>query len=191
MESTTAQNIAHNHAERSAASSSPRSSKQGAWSRLKLRPHHIRWLMNIWGPFVGARIHIEHISPDFRHVRVRMKQSWYNSNYVGVHFGGSLFAMTDAFYMLMILNNLGKDYVVWDKAATIEFKSPGKGHVIAEFRLSEQQLAEMKRLTDERGKYEPELTVDVVDKKGTVIATSHKKLYIRRVKPLFENVSAQ
>jgi hypothetical protein len=156
------------------------SSKQGAWSKIGFSPKAIRWLMNIWGPFVGARIHIEEIDAEFRYVRVRMKQSWYNGNYVGVHFGGSLFAMTDPFYMLMVLHNLGSGYIVWDKRSTIEYKAPGRGYVYAEFRLSTAQIQAFKAEADTLGKIEPELVVEVKDKSGMVVATSHKTLYIRR-----------
>ncbi len=145
----------------------------------------MRFLLNIWLPFVGARIHVEAISPDFRYVRVRMKQRWYNTNYVGTHFGGSLYAMTDPFYMLMVLHNLnadGKHYIVWDKAASIEFKSPGRGTVYAEFRLTEELLNSIKSHADERGKCEPQLKVDVVDRHGRVVATSHKTLYVRNTR---------
>ena len=44
-------------------------------------------------------------------IDVEMKLRWWNANYVGTHFGGSLFAMTDAFYMLMVMAKLGKELV--------------------------------------------------------------------------------
>jgi Domain of unknown function (DUF4442) len=166
-------------------SSTPKNAtKQGSWSTLGFKPKHVRWLMNIWGPFVGARIHIERIADDFRFVRVRMKQSWYNGNYVGVHFGGSLYAMTDPFYMLMVLHNLnldGKQYIVWDKSSVIDFKKPAKGYVYAEFSLSTEQIRDIKAQADALGKYEPQMTVDVLDARGVVVATAHKTLYIRRI----------
>ncbi len=81
---------------------------------------------NIWPPYFGAGIRIEHVNEDFRYVRVALKRSWYNSNYVGTQFGGSMYSMTDPFFMLILINNLGKDYIVWDKAARIEFIKPGK-----------------------------------------------------------------
>ncbi len=159
------------------------SSKQGFLKNIKLSANTLRWLLNIWLPYVGARIHVEYISPDFRSMRVRMKQSWYNTNYVGTHFGGSLYAMTDPFYMFILLNNLGKDYIVWDKAATIEFKSPGKGYVYAEFALTEAQIADIKAQADVHGKVEPVLTVDVKDRAGKIVATAHKTLYVRKIVP--------
>jgi hypothetical protein len=166
-----------------------RHQKQGAWSAISIRPKHVKWLMNIWGPFVGARIHVEHIADDFRFVRVRMKQSWYNSNYVGVHFGGSLYAMTDPFYMLMLLHNLNnsaakrdKHYIVWDKASSITFKKPAKGYVYAEFRLTQEQIDTIKEQADTLGKVEPQLSVDILNKYGDIVAVAHKTLYVRNIR---------
>ena len=92
--------------------------------------------MNLWPPFLGAGIRVENISQNFRHARVRLKHGFLNRNIVGVHFGGSLFAMTDPFFMVMVSQNLGKGYIVWDQAARIEFLKPGKGHVHAEFSIT-------------------------------------------------------
>ena len=82
-------------------------------------------------PFVGAGIRVTKVTPDFREVEVKMKLKWYNKNYVGSHYGGSMFSMTDPFYMLMLIQILGKDYMVWDKSACIEFLKPGKTELCA------------------------------------------------------------
>jgi hypothetical protein len=84
--------------------------------------HALRRWINFWPPFLGAGIRVTHIAPDMKSVDVEMKLRWWNANYVGTHFGGSLFAMTDAFYMLMVMANLGRDYIVWDKAASIRYR---------------------------------------------------------------------
>jgi len=105
-------------------------------------PAHLRRWINFWPPFLGAGIRIRYISPDTKAVDVEMKLRFWNRNYVGTHFGGSLYSMTDPFFMLMLLDNLGPEYLVWDKAATIRFKKPGRGKVRAEFRLSDEQLDE-------------------------------------------------
>ena len=102
-----------------------------------------RWI-NFWPPFLGAGIRIRHIAPDMKAVDVEMKLRWWNANYVGTQFGGSLFAMADPFYMLMLMANLGPDYIVWDKAASIRYRKPGKGTVRAEFRLSESQIEDIR-----------------------------------------------
>src|ERR1700677_3114560 len=92
---------------------------------------HIGW----WPPLFGTGIKVTRLDENLRAVDVEMRLRRWNRNYVGVHFGGSLFAMTDPFYMIMLATNLGREYVVWDKAASIRYRKPGNGTVRAEFRL--------------------------------------------------------
>lgn len=139
----------------------------------------LRRSINLWPPFLGAGIRVKHISRDMKSIDVEMKLRWWNANYVGTHFGGSLFAMTDAFYMLMLIANLGGDYIVWDKAASIRYRKPGKGTVRAEFRLSDSQLDDIREKLKTLPKYEPTIKVEVKDEQGTVIAEVEKLLYIR------------
>ena len=80
--------------------------------------------INIWPPFVGAGIRVTRRTPDMKAVDVEMKLHFFNRNYVGTHYGGSLYSMTDPFYMLMLMHNLGADYIVWDKAEASAFASP-------------------------------------------------------------------
>ena len=136
--------------------------------------------VNLWPPFLGAGLRVKHISPDMQAIDVEMKLRWWNANYVGTHFGGSLFAMTDAFYMLMLMANLGRDYIVWDKAASIRYRRPGKSTVRAEFRLSNAQLDDIRENLKTLPKYEPTFTVNVKDEQGVVIAEVEKLLHVRR-----------
>jgi len=140
---------------------------------------HLRRWVNLWPPFVGAGIRVVHIAPDMKAVDVEMKLRWWNANYVGTHFGGSLFAMTDAFYMLMVMANLGRDYIVWDKAASIRYRKPGRDTVRAEFRLTDAQLDDVRDKLKTLAKYEPVFTVEVKDEQGTVIAEVEKVLHVR------------
>jgi hypothetical protein len=144
------------------------------------RSHALRRWINLWPPFLGAGIRIQRIAPDMKAVDVEMKLRWWNANYVGTHFGGSLFAMTDAFYMLMLMANLGRDYIVWDKAATIRYKKPGKGTVSAEFRLADSQIDDIREKLETLPKYEPTFQVEVKDKSGEVVAVVEKLLYVRK-----------
>jgi hypothetical protein len=109
-----------------------------------------------------------------------MKLRWWNANYVGTHYGGSLYSMTDPFFMVMLIENLGPDYIVWDKSAAIRFKRPGRGTVTASFRLSDQQIEEIKQALNAEKKIERVFTVEVKDESGTVIAEVEKLLHIRR-----------
>src|SRR5271170_7273786 len=138
-----------------------------------------RWI-NLWPPFLGAGVRVKRIAPDTKSVDVEMKLRWWNANYVGTHFGGSLFAMTDAFYMLMLMANLGRDYVVWDKGASIRYRKPGKGTVYAEFRLTDAQLGEIRDKLKTLPKYKPTFRVEVKDESGDVVAAVEKLLHVRK-----------
>jgi len=144
------------------------------------KTHALRRWINFWPPFLGAGIRVTRISPDMKAVDVEMKLRFWNANYVGTQFGGSLFAMTDAFYMLMLIANLGRDYIVWDKAATIRYRKPGKGTVRAEFRLSDSQLEDIREKLKGLPKYEPVFLVEVKDGEGAVIAEVEKVIHVRK-----------
>jgi hypothetical protein len=140
----------------------------------------IRLRLNIYPPFLGAGIHIKRLTPDWKEIDVEMKLRWWNANYVGTHYGGSLYSMTDPFFMVMLIENLGKDYIVWDKSAAIRFKKPGRGTVSASFRLSGQQIQEIKQALTTEKKIERVFAVEVKDQSGAVIAEVEKLLHIRK-----------
>ena len=148
-------------------------------AKLARKARFLRWAMNFYPPYLGAGVRIQHIAGDFREIRVKMGLGWYNRNYVGTQFGGSLYSMTDPFFMLMVMENLGSDYIVWDKAASIDFIAPGKGPVYADFRIDEALLDEIRQHTAGGDKYLPQLHVDVHDGDGTLVARVHKTLYVR------------
>jgi acyl-coenzyme A thioesterase PaaI-like protein len=140
----------------------------------------LRFFMNFWPPFLGSGIKLEQMSDDFRHALVSLNAHWYNRNYVGTHFGGSLFSMTDPFYMLMYMQNLGRDYLVWDQEASIRFVSPGRGRVVARFELTDQHLQTATTATANGEKYLAEHVVNVVNADNEVVAEVSKTIYIRR-----------
>lgn len=135
-----------------------------------------------YAPFVGAGIRVTKVTPDFREMEVKMKLKWYNRNYVGTHYGGSIYSMTDPYYMLMLMHILGKDYFVWDKAARIEFVKPGKTELCAKFHVSDEVSEGIIEKTRDGSRYFAEFCVDVTDTSGEVIAKVDKTVYIRRKK---------
>ncbi len=149
----------------------------------KLPIWFLRFLINTWPPFLGAAIHVTKISSDFRYIEVSMKLRWYNQNYVATHFGGSMFSMVDAFHMLMLLKNLGKNYIIWDKAAHIEFKKIAHGKIHAIFQVSEEELETIRHHADQNGKYVFDKSVNIIDEAGDTVATVIKTLYVRRKEP--------
>ena len=139
-----------------------------------------KWRINLYPPFLGAGIRVEHISEDYLAIDVSMGLRWYNRNYVGVHFGGSLYAMTDPFFMLMLMNVLGRDYIVWDQAAKIDFVSPGKGVVRARFRLTPEDIARVRKEAESGAPIRPVFTVEVRDEQDALVARVDKTLYVRK-----------
>ena len=141
---------------------------------------HIRLWLNLWPPFLGSGIRVTRLDPDWRAIDVEMKLRFFNSNYVGTHYGGSLYSMTDPFYMLMLIENLGRGYVVWDKSASIRFRRPGRGRVTATFRLTEAQLEDIRQQMQTAEKIEPTFTVEVKDESGEVVAVVDKVVQVRK-----------
>lgn len=134
--------------------------------------------VNYYPPMLGAGIHSRAV--DECTVNVEMKLTAFNRNLVGVHFGGSLYAMCDPWFMLILMRLLGRDYIVWDKAASIQFRKPGKGRVRAQFHIPPERVEKIRRDADSQEKIEPVFQVDVVDDEGQVIAHVEKLLYVRR-----------
>jgi acyl-coenzyme A thioesterase PaaI-like protein len=144
------------------------------------RPSMFKFGLTWWAPFLGTGISVVQIAPDYSSVTVQMKSRWYNKNAFGTHFGGSLYAMVDPFYCLLLVALLGKDYYIWDKAAHIEFIKPGTGTVKAVFDWSPAQVTAIVAQAAAGEKIYPERTVDIVDEAGVVVARVHKTLYVRK-----------
>ena len=145
-------------------------------------PRRLRRMMNLWPPFLFSGIRVLAIGEDWRSARVTLRRHWYNKNYVGTHFGGSLFAMTDPYWMILVMECLGRDYIVWDKAADIEFVAPGREDVFADFFVEESALDEIRAATANGEKYLRWFPIDVKTASGETIARVRKQLYVRRKK---------
>jgi len=148
--------------------------------RVRSSPRLARVFLNLWPPLLGAGIRVAEISSDYRHVRVELPLRWYNANAVGTQFGGSIYAMSDPFYMLMYIRALGPQYVVWDQAARVEFLKPGRRRLVAEFDLGEEDTEEVRRRTADGSKHVFDKEVLVHDDEGLLVARVTKTLYVRR-----------
>jgi len=135
-------------------------------------------LINWYPPLLGAGICSR--SVDERTIDVEMKLTALNRNIVGVHFGGSLYAMCDPWFMLILMRALGEDYIVWDKAAKIDFLQPGRSTVTATFHISPQQVEEIRQQAEQTRKVEPVFGVEVTDAAGLLVARVEKTLYVRK-----------
>jgi acyl-coenzyme A thioesterase PaaI-like protein len=155
------------------------------WQRMnqRLGPGWLLRLMRFWPPYLGAGVRVTAVDPGVRWLEVAMDLTPWNRNYVGTHFGGSLYAMCDPFYMFLTIQNLGPDFVVWDKAATIDFIKPGRGRVTARFELEETRLAQIRAEVEASGKSHPRFEVIVRDEAGETVARVGKVLSVRKKLP--------
>ncbi len=139
-----------------------------------------RLLVNLFGPYLLSGIRVTHVAEDLGRIDVEMALRPWNRNYVGTHFGGSLFSMADPWFMIMLIEQLGPGYVVWDKAGTIRFRKPGLGTVRARFEIPAERVEEIRRAADAGGKTEPVFAVQITDARGEVVAEVEKLLSVRR-----------
>ena len=144
------------------------------------RPSWRLRLFNLYPPFRGAGIRVLRLAADPLVFATEMRLHWWNRNYVGTHYGGSLYSMCDPFFMLILIDALGPGYVVWDKAATIRFLRPGRGTVRARFAIAPRDIDAVRSAVARDGKVEPIFTAQVLDAEGAVVAEVEKRLYVRQ-----------
>ena len=139
-----------------------------------------RWKFNLFPAYRGSGGRIIYIGDDYRTIRVKLPLNWRTRNYVGTIYGGSIYAAIDPIYMLMLIKILGGGYVVWDKAAMIRFKRPGKETLFAEFVLTQEEIDEIKAKLETEKSIDRIYNVELADKKGKVHAFVEKTLYIAK-----------
>ncbi len=144
-----------------------------------LTPHLLKLRLNTYAPYIGAGIKIDHISLDQGLCVVSMELTTLNKNIVGTQFGGSLYSMVDPFYMLMLMHQLGSNYVVWDKSSHIDFIAPGNSKVTARMKIPSTEVITIQELAKDGDAVFREYKVDIVDDQQKLIATVTKTLYIR------------
>jgi acyl-coenzyme A thioesterase PaaI-like protein len=145
----------------------------------RLPPRYAVRALALYPPYLGAGIRCTGVAPDLSWLEVEMKLRGWNQNYVGTQFGGSLYSMCDPFFMLMLMSQLGPGFVVWDKAATVEFLRPGRATVQARFEVSPERVAEVRAEVARAGKSHPRFEVEVKHLDGEVVARVGKVLSVR------------
>ena len=150
------------------------------FARLKKHPLFIKLLINSYAPYLGAGVRVTEADMYAGRVRVEMPLTRVNRNYVGVHFGGSLYAMVDPFFMLILINQLGPDYIVWDKAASIDFITPGRGRVHTIMQVSQEEFRLIRELASSGEPIYRTYPVEILAEDGKLIAKVEKVLYIRK-----------
>ncbi len=129
---------------------------------------------------LGTGITLRKIAKDMRRFEVDMKLRWYNRNLVGIHYGGSLYSMCDPWYMFILTANLGRGYVVLDKAANIRYLKPGKGTLTCIFEVSQEHIEQIKSEIDQIGKKDYTFLCEVKNEEGEVVCEVDKVVYVRK-----------
>lgn len=144
-------------------------------------PFGLYWRMyNVWPALRGTGGRVTHVSRDWTELDVKLRLSWRTRNYVGTIFGGSIYACVDPYAMLLVMRQLGDDYVVWDKSARVQFKRPGTETLYAQFRIPRELAAELKARADAEKKFDWHYSLDLKDADGRIYATVDKTLFIAR-----------
>jgi len=139
----------------------------------------LRWKFNLFPAYRGTGARITYVADDFSEMRVRLPLSWRTRNAVGTIFGGSMYGAVDPVYMIMLMRLLGDDFIVWDKAAEIRFRKPGRATLYATFRIGKEELATIREATA-GGPVDRAYSVELVDRDGVSHATVTKTIYVRR-----------
>lgn len=147
---------------------------------MRSTPQSLKRLLNIYPPYIGAGIRLDYVSDDWKELHVGMALRWYNRNAVNTHFGGSLYSMIDPHLMLMLMQLLGRDYLIWDKAAEIEFKKASKRRVKSVITISDDDIESIRRNTADGDKHFPVFWVDIRDEEDELVARIKKTLYVKK-----------
>lgn len=147
-------------------------------SRTKL----FRWQLNLFPAYRGTGGRVTYISHDWSEVKVTIPLNWRTRNYVGTIFGGSLYGALDPIYMLMLMKRLGPEYVVWDKAARIRFRKPGRGRLYASCVMPPELTSGIREELARVARLDREFTIEIVDQDGAVHAVVEKTIHVSRRK---------
>jgi acyl-coenzyme A thioesterase PaaI-like protein len=144
-----------------------------------MNPRKLRRVLRWWPPFLFSGIRVLEVADDWSSARIELRRRWYTANYVGTHFGGSLFAMADPFWMILVMETLGRDYVVWDKAAEIEFVKAVREPVTVEFQVDPVAIAELRAATADGAKVLRWFETEIRTASGETVARVRKQLHVR------------
>ena len=137
-------------------------------------------MINWYPPYIGAGIKLKKVNQDKTRMEVELRKTWFNKNLFGTHFGGSLYAMCDPFYVFIVHNYLGKGYIVWDKSAEIKFIKPDTGKVSAVFEISQEKLLQLKEEVDSAGKHTVFFETVIKNESDQLVAKVRKEIYMRK-----------
>ncbi len=147
---------------------------------MNLSTKNYKLFLSLYPPYLGAGIKIEKISDDWKNLEISLTKYWYNRNAVGTHFGGSIYSMTDPHIMLMLMNILGKNYIIWDVEANIKYIKAVKNKITAYIKITNEDLNNILIGTESGNKHISEFTIEIKNSDNVLVALVLKKIYIKK-----------
>ena len=135
--------------------------------------------MSLWLPNLCSGIRVRSFSTDWTVAVVELHVNLLTRNYVKTAFGGSMSAMTDPYFFMLVMHQLGRDYVVWDTRGEIEFVKPGRGVLTARFEVPRERVEEIRRRAVGGAKVLEWFDAVITDRSGDVVARVRREVYIR------------
>ncbi len=159
--------------------------------RMRITPRRLAIGMSLWFPNLFSGIRVRRFSDDWTRATVELHVNPLTRNYVKTAFGGSMSAMTDPYFFMLVMHQLGKDYVVWDTRGEIEFVKPGRGVLTAEFVVASEQADELRRRAHGGAQVREWFETVITDRHGDVVAKVRREVYIREKRRVTESRQAQ
>jgi acyl-coenzyme A thioesterase PaaI-like protein len=144
------------------------------------RARMVRLGFNLHPAYRGTGGRIVHVAPDLSHIRVRLPLSWRTRNLFGSLYGGSLFAVTDGIHMTLLMAALGRDFVVWDKAASIRYRKPGRSTLYADFTIDEAEVEAIRAALAVTPEVDRTYQVELRDNDGVVHTVVERTVYVAK-----------
>ena len=146
---------------------------------MRMTPRRLAIGMSLWIPNLFSGIRVRSFSEDWTEAVVDLHVNVFTRNYVGTAFGGSLSAMTDPYFFMLVMHQLGRDHVVWDTRGEIEFLKPGRGVLTARFAVPREKAEELRERARGGAKVLEWFETVITDASGDVVARVRREVYVR------------
>jgi len=149
---------------------------------MRITPRRLAVGMSLWIPNLFSGIRVRGFSADWTQAVVQLHVNVFTRNYVKTAFGGSMQAMTDPYFFMLVMHQLGRDYVVWDTRGEIEFLKPGRGVLTARFHVPPERVADIRARAVGGAKVLEWFETEITDGDGEVVARVRREVYVREKK---------
>ena len=147
-----------------------------------MTPRRLALGMSLWTPNLFSGIRVRRFSADWTEATVELHVNAITRNYVGTAFGGSMSAMSDPYFFMLVMHQLGRDYVVWGTRGEIEFLTPGRGVLTAHFHVPREAAESIRARARGGAKVLEWFETEITDAGGEVVARVRREVYVREKK---------